>query len=1228
MTQNRPTWSSALLLMPAFLAMILLASSSHAATLTVSNLNDSGAGSLRQAIIDAEANVDSDNLVNLTPNGTISLLTPLPSITKGIALWGPGADLLTIRRDDAASNFRIFDLGFGTIGSSVMDLTISNGVADFGGGIFSGSSLVVVRCVFSENTATVNGGAIDMGLSIAFASIEDSAMINNTAGSLGGGFHYVSGKSPAVGRGRIINTTVSGNSAPFGAGVAVTAFSGLDVMFDIEDCTITDNHGGDGGIRAFVSSGTVDVDVKNTIVARNEGSQFVVGGGAVLGSSGHNLVENNQGVETLFPAGLPNGNNDYVGIPSSLLDPRLGSLNNNGGPTPTHALLDDSPAIDAGSSTLSVDERGQPRVVDGDGDGFATSDIGAFELQRYPVTTLVDNGAGSLRQAILDNNAAGAGFIDIELPGTMNLLAELPFLDKDVTIKGLSADRSEIRRNSATPFRILTQLFGVRLSLMGLTISNGCPANQGSGGGILNQGELIVDSCIVRDNQALSAKGGGIYSSGVLLVKNSTILDNDADAGGGIFTEAIADNSLILNSTVSGNSASSGGGITSMCGPTEVLNCSVTNNDATVSGGGIRHWLNTLTLGNTIVAGNTAGQDSPDFLAVSPSVTVSSGGNLIGDHFGVEPEFPVGFPNGNSDYVGTSAMPVDPGLKPLGDYGGPTPIHALAADSVAIDHGLVGRMSQTDQRGLSGATDGNGDGSSQVDIGAFEVQRYTVMTLADSGAGSLREAMLDNNEAGAGFIEIEVPGTITLQSALPDIERDVSIAGLGADQTDIHRDEGAVGFRIFSLPIGVQAEISGLTVSNGESSSGGGAGILSRGDLTIESCVIRDNDAIDTIQQGGGVSAQGGNITLMGSAILSNSAFFGSGVSLVATTPGRMINCTVSGNRPALGSNGGAVTVGSPSQILNCTLTDNENMGLKVFSNLTMANTIVADNLTVDVQVSGGTIVTQGGNLIGRNDGVSTPFPPGQPNANFDFVGTSAVEVDPGLGPLEFYGGSTPCYALLVESVGVDAGRIPQGGSLPPLPATDQRGRPRMQNGNCDPIVRIDIGAYELNDCRAGNVNGASGVAQDVLLVNGSAGAFDGRILLPTGQSIGIELQASLSGPANNARYFIYVWLGDSVSPASFNVGGTYFGVLVNPGPIQGGLPQPFRCLRGTGISQAICQTVQELTVPDRAPFVLTDGDGVNNPNFKFTLQGMIEDNGSEAPIPFSVTNAVILQFF
>jgi hypothetical protein len=116
-----------------------------------------------------------------------------------------------------------------------------------------------------------------------------------------------------------------------------------------------------------VLPGDNTVELKNTIIANNTPTQCQVA--LVVVSASGSLVGDS--TCSVFPGGT-----NQVGV-----DPQLGPLKWNGGSTHTHALKKGSPAIDAGSTdgAQPVDQRGVSRPIDGDGDGVAGYDIGAFE---------------------------------------------------------------------------------------------------------------------------------------------------------------------------------------------------------------------------------------------------------------------------------------------------------------------------------------------------------------------------------------------------------------------------------------------------------------------------------------------------------------------------------------------------------------------------------------------------------------------------------------------------------------------------------------------------------------------------------------------------------------------------------------------------------------------------------------------------------------------------------
>lgn len=155
-------------------------------------------------------------------------------------------------------------------------------------------------------------------------------------------------------------------------------------------------------------------------------------------------------------------------------------------------------------------------------------------------------------------------------------------------------------------------------------------------------------------------------------------------------------------------------------------------------------------------------------------------------------------------------------------------------------------------------------------------QRELLVTNADdSGAGSLRDALsiAQSGDAIRFSTFFDTRRTIFLQSALPLLPDGVSIFGPGADLLNVRRAT-LPDFRIFELAAGAQATISGLTIERGSVPAQQGGGILSRGRLTVIGSVIRDNVA----QGGGGITNLGGNLMLLRSTVVGNSANFGAGV--------------------------------------------------------------------------------------------------------------------------------------------------------------------------------------------------------------------------------------------------------------------------------------------------------------------------------------------------------------
>jgi hypothetical protein len=373
-------------------------------------------GSLRYCITNA-ANGDD---IQVSVQGTINLTGALPNLTHSISIEGPGPDQLTVRRD-VGGFYRILTVASRTT-VAIAGLTISNGTAVLGGGIYNAGTLTLTNSTVSGNEGSSGGGS---GGGIYNASGGTLTLTNSTVSwngptSVGGGIYNagtltltnstvsLNGASGAAGienfRGTVTigNSTIARNSAEeywngaFGGGIdnyqgtmnisnstiagnSVTGGDdgagggGIDNRqgtMTISDCTIAGNsamvfNGSGFGGGIYNSAGTLHVG--NTIIGGNTASFFgpdLVGN---LGSQGHNLIGNTEGGSGFDPTDLLN------------VDPMLGPLQDNGGPTFTMALLPGSPAIDAGDNIDAPDwdQRGEgfPRIVND------IIDIGAFEYQ-------------------------------------------------------------------------------------------------------------------------------------------------------------------------------------------------------------------------------------------------------------------------------------------------------------------------------------------------------------------------------------------------------------------------------------------------------------------------------------------------------------------------------------------------------------------------------------------------------------------------------------------------------------------------------------------------------------------------------------------------------------------------------------------------------------------------------------------------------------------------------
>ena len=264
------------------------------------------------------------------------------------------------------------------------------GVKGTGGGIESGgvgAQLTLNSSTVSGNTATYSAGGVH---NVGTVTLNSSTLSGNTAGSHGAGLTNCCGGTATLnsstvsgntagddgggggifnsGQMIISNSTVSGNTATSHVGGGISN-SGAAVL---NNSTLSGNTATIGG--GIFTWGGGSTTLKNTIVANSSPADCSADGGTIT-SAGHNLIENTSGCTI---GGDTAGN--ITGV-----DPVLGPLADNGGPTKTHALLAGSPAIDAGSTDCPppfTDQRGVARPQG------AACDIGAYEtLETIPTVS-------------------------------------------------------------------------------------------------------------------------------------------------------------------------------------------------------------------------------------------------------------------------------------------------------------------------------------------------------------------------------------------------------------------------------------------------------------------------------------------------------------------------------------------------------------------------------------------------------------------------------------------------------------------------------------------------------------------------------------------------------------------------------------------------------------------------------------------------------------------------
>ena len=609
----------------------------HAATYTVTSNANSGVGSLRQAILDANATLDTPDTIifdtSMIPVGstitltsgeiaisdTLTITGPIADDTNSIVIDGNNSSQLLVANFSSASGktitlnnmtlqnglFNQATSGYGFGGgavfikhanlvmnhSTVKDSTVS-GAFHQGGGIYvTNGNVTLNQSTVSGNSATgslSNGG----GIKVAFGNVtlNNSTISGNTTNQFGGGVQIFSGDI------ELDRSTISGNQSTAASGGGI--FSGGETT--IYGSTITNNSSVTGAAGLSVPNSSVNI--KNSILSQN-----------LVGAEGNffdrSTINNNVGITHSFfgdvsaeVTGTNNGNifND---------NPQLGPLLNNGGNTQTHLPNISSPVIDKGFYDYIIPAFDQRGIIFYRSIG-SNSDIGAVELQTTTpsvVTNTNDSGAGSLRQAVIyANNSASTESIIFEntiANQTITLNSEITVTD-GLTISGPTAgDATSLILDGNNSTRIINATAfpnnsGETVTLENITLQNGNYA--GTATGSFGQG-----------GAAIAVRNADLTLNNTQISNNKTTGDNKN--GGGVFLRN--GNAVITQSVISGNSTegnnSEGGGF-SVFGDITLNQSTVSGNStegSSAHGGGFSVFGD-VTLSQSTVSGNSTEGDS------------------------------------------------------------------------------------------------------------------------------------------------------------------------------------------------------------------------------------------------------------------------------------------------------------------------------------------------------------------------------------------------------------------------------------------------------------------------------------------------------------------------------------------------------------------------------------------------------------------------------------------
>jgi hypothetical protein len=1054
-------------------------------TLTVTNLADSGPGSLRDVITQADALAPAVVTAVFAPGltGTISLLTALPAIADNLTVVGPGSGALTIRPAPAASIQSDLTVG-GTAGFAVnlSGLTVAgaqgagfsvtgnlvtladvvavgNGVGfAVDGGIVSladmvaavngvglavnGGSATVLRGTIANNVMSIGGGGIRVGTGGSLV-LADSTVVGNSCGGtsgVGGGLSI----SATAGAGGVVvlNSTIYGNSAATGGGIGLASGSGTLLL--VQNSTVTGNtasstsaaYGYGGGGIGVPFAGAATIILQSTIVAGNVQANNAARQDlsfSIPASADHCLI--GVGTDVTFTSSTDN----LIGTSAAPLNPLLAPPDYNGGTTISFAPIPSSPAIDQGSNPagLTADQTGSHRVQG------AAADIGAVEhVPGQPA-------------------AVGGPFAMVNgAPGGTSYQFAVTYYD-DTAIRVASLDGNDILVTGPNGYSTTATLVSVDCPTDG-TPRTATYSIVPPGGSWTGPADGFY-SIAVQPNQVFDAAGLAVPATPLgtfqVILSQTLTVTTLADGGPGSLRDAIIQANALAPSvdTILFDPA------LFTAGPAEILLQSALpaiTDGLTITGPGagllsVTRDQNAATNFSilamtaspsqmTAVSGLTITGGTVSGISVGPSnvtltdVTVSGNTNVGGNGGGILAASGSHLTLHACAVVNNVAKPgsgggggiFSKGLLAVEDSDVSNNTAAPGADGGGIDfwgssltilsstvlHNVGGVGGGVYSRGGATLTNSRVSGN-YVSMSVFDYTGGGGIAV-DGGSLTVQNSIISGNTAG--------PGTAV-------------IYGFGDDMPALG---GGIRALAGTTVVLINSTVSGNTAVDGAGGLGGG--IYFGSPPGLSGTVFAGNT--------------GGGVTILDSTIAGNVAPSGGGIGLGRIRGGAILvqNSTVSGNTATATDTTAGHGGGGLAQFSATTTT----------GTVTLQSTIVAANAAANgrpdlAKGSSGVALTPDHSLLGAADTVTLTGS----SAN-NLTGTTASPLNPLLGPLASYGGSTQTMPLLAGSPALNAG------SNPAALATDERGNSRVVG------TAPDIGAYEYVPITVTGVQVNDGSAQ------------------------------------------------------------------------------------------------------------------------------------------------------